>query len=105
MTSLTWIIPAGEFDELTYDQTKSQFIKSGRDVVSYPAAQGTLDELIVNAYQYGLGLFAFISPTGLILASLTMVKVGYDKWLRFVMPLLGILLMITMIILTISVYT
>ncbi|NOQ92008.1 MAG: YfcC family protein, partial [Flavobacteriaceae bacterium] len=61
-------------------------------------------ELIVNAYQYGMGLFAFINPTGLILASLAMVKVGYDKWLKFVMPLVGIILILTMLFLTITVY-
>jgi len=61
-------------------------------------------EVIVNAYQYGMGLFYFISPTGLILASLAIVKVGYDKWLKFVMPLFLILVGFTMIFLTISVY-
>ncbi len=61
-------------------------------------------EFIVNAYQYGMGLMAFITPTGLILASLTMVKVGYDKWLRWVMPLLIILTIFTMLVLTVSVY-
>jgi uncharacterized ion transporter superfamily protein YfcC len=58
----------------------------------------------VNAYQYGMGLFAFISPTGLILASLAIVKVGYDKWLKFVIPLVIILTLFTMIMLTVSVY-
>ncbi len=60
-------------------------------------------EYVVNAYQYGMGLMAFITPTGLILASLTMVKVGYDKWLKWIMPLLALLTIITMIVLTISV--
>ena len=60
--------------------------------------------MVVNAYQFGMGLFAFINPTGLILASLAIVKVGYDKWLKFVMPLVLILIVFTMIALTISVY-
>ncbi|BCY29429.1 YfcC family protein [Flavobacterium okayamense] len=51
-------------------------------------------EVIVDAYQLGQGLFAFINPTGLILASLAIVNVGYDKWLKFVMPLIGILLVL-----------
>lgn len=68
------------------------------DVVDVPR------EIIVNAYQYGMGLMAFITPTGLILASLTMVNVTYDKWLKFVMPLLIILTIISMIVLTIQVY-
>ena len=61
-------------------------------------------EFIVNAYQYGMGLFAFLNPTGLILASLAIVNVGYDKWLKFVTPLVVILLILTMLVLTISVY-
>ena len=65
---------------------------------------GVAREHIVNAYQYGMGLFAFINPTGLILASLAIVKVGYDKWLKFVTPLVIILLILTMTVLTISVY-
>jgi uncharacterized ion transporter superfamily protein YfcC len=83
---------------------------SGMAVLTMPIMAPLADgvgigrEMIVNAYQYGMGLFAFINPTGLILASLTMVKVGYDKWLKFVMPLVAILLVITMIVLTISVY-
>ena len=60
-------------------------------------------EIIVNTYLYGMGLFAVISPTGLILASLAIVKIGYDKWLRFVFPLVIILTLVTMVMLTISV--
>lgn len=65
---------------------------------------GVAREHIVNAYQYGMGLFAFINPTGLILASLAIVNIGYDKWLKFVTPLVIILLTLTMGVLTISVY-
>jgi uncharacterized ion transporter superfamily protein YfcC len=61
-------------------------------------------EIIVDTYQYGLGLFYIINPTGLILAALAIVKIGFDKWLKFVMPLVLILLVITMLLLTISVY-
>lgn len=83
---------------------------SGMAVLTMPIMSPLADgvgigrEAIVNAYNYGMGLFAFISPTGLILASLAIVKVGYDKWLKFVMPLVVILLIFTMIALTISVY-
>jgi len=83
---------------------------SGMAVLTMPIMAPLADgvgisrELIVNAYQYGMGLFAFINPTGLILASLAMVKLGYDKWLKFVMPLVGIMLILTMLFLTITVY-
>ncbi len=83
---------------------------SGMAVLTMPIMSPLADgvgigrEFVVNAYQYGLGLFAFLNPTGLILASLAIVNVGYDKWLKFVMPLVIILLLLTMTILTISVY-
>lgn len=83
---------------------------SGMAVLTMPIMSPLADgvgigrEFIVNAYQFGMGLFAFISPTGLILASLAIVKVGYDKWLKFVLPLLAILTIFTMIMLTIFVY-
>ena len=83
---------------------------SGMAVLTMPIMSPLADgvgigrELIVNAYQYGMGLFAFINPTGLILASLAIVKVGYDKWLKFVMPLVIILTVFTMLVLTVSVY-
>ena len=83
---------------------------SGMAVLSMPIMAPLADvvgigrELVVNAYQFGMGLMAFITPTGLILPSLTMVDVTFDKWLRFVLPLLGILLAFTMIVLTVMVY-
>ena len=83
---------------------------SGMAVLTMPIMSPLADgvgigrEMIVNTYQYGMGLFAFINPTGLILASLAIVKVGYNKWLKFVMPLVIILLVFTMLVLTISVY-
>ncbi len=61
-------------------------------------------ENIVNAYLYGQGLISLINPTGLILASLTMVNISFGKWLKFVMPLLWILLILSMLVLTIGVY-
>ena len=83
---------------------------SGMAVLTMPIMSPLADgvgigrEAVVNAYQYGQGLFAFINPTGLILASLAIVKVGYNKWIKFVMPLVFVLLVFTMIALTISVY-
>ncbi len=83
---------------------------SGMAVLTMPIMSPLADtvgvgrEVIVNAYQYGLGIFAFINPTGLILASLAIVKIGYDKWLKFVTPLLIIITTITVIAITIQVY-
>ncbi|WNM20315.1 YfcC family protein [Flavobacterium capsici] len=83
---------------------------SGMAVLTMPIMSPLADtvgvgrEVVVDCYQYGMGLFSFISPTGLILASLAIVKVGYDKWLKFVMPLVYLLFIFSVIILTVSVY-
>ncbi|OEK08643.1 hypothetical protein A8C32_04120 [Flavivirga aquatica] len=83
---------------------------SGMAVLTMPIMAPLADgvgvgrEIVINAYQYGMGLFAFINPTGLILASLAIVKVGFNKWLKFVMPLVIILTVFTMLVLTVSVY-
>ncbi|NMA86176.1 MAG: YfcC family protein, partial [Tissierellia bacterium] len=45
--------------------------------------------VVVSAYNWGQGWMAFITPTGLILATLEMVDVTYDKWLKFILPLMG----------------
>ena len=69
---------------------------SGLAVLSVPIMAPLADTVgvsraaIVSAYAYGLGLISFITPAGLILASLAMVDVTYDKWLKFIMPLMGI---------------
>ncbi|KJD31379.1 hypothetical protein PK35_14810 [Tamlana nanhaiensis] len=83
---------------------------SGMAVLTMPIMSPLADgvgvgrEVVVNAYQYGLGLFYFINPTGLILASLAIVNVGFDKWMKFIMPLVLILTVVTVIFMTITVY-
>ena len=83
---------------------------SGLAVLTMPIMSPLADtvnigrETIVSTYQYGNGLFYLINPTGLILAALAIVKIGFNKWLQFIMPLLILLLITTMILLTISVY-
>ena len=44
---------------------------------------------VIAAYNYGQGLISYITPTGLILASLAMVDVPFSRWLKFINPLLG----------------
>lgn len=83
---------------------------SGMAVLTMPIMAPLADQFdmgrehIINAYMYGSGLFFFINPTGLILASLAIVKFGFDKWLKFIMPLFFILLAFTAVALTVSVY-
>lgn len=70
---------------------------SGMAVLTMPimgslaAVVGVPSEEIVNAYLYGFGMMSLVTPTGLILPSLTMVNVSYGAWLRFMGPLLAIL--------------
>ena len=45
---------------------------------------------------------AFITPTGLILATLEMVDVTYNKWLKFILPLMGVIELFSMIMLIIQ---
>jgi uncharacterized ion transporter superfamily protein YfcC len=41
----TWLLPAGSFDQLTYDETSNQLIITGENPKSVPATQEALDEL------------------------------------------------------------
>lgn len=60
-------------------------------------------DVIITAFIFGQGLMSFITPTGLILASLEMVNVTYNKWIRFVLPLLGIIAVLAVAILLLEV--
>lgn len=41
----TWLLPAGSFDQLTYDVDSNSFTVQGQSSVELPATQGILDEL------------------------------------------------------------
>lgn len=81
---------------------------SGLAVLSIPImapladAVGLPREVIISAYIFGLGMISFITPTGLILATLDLVTVTYDRWLKFCMPLMGILAVFSAILLLIQ---
>ena len=83
---------------------------SGLAVLSVPIMAPLADTVgvsraaIVSAYAYGLGLISFITPAGLILASLAMVDVTYDKWLKFIMPLMGIMAGFSAVMLVIQLF-
>lgn len=66
-------------------------------------AVGVPRDVIITAYIFGQGLMLFITPTGLILASLEMVNVTYNKWLRFILPLLGLIAVLGAVILLLEV--
>ncbi len=46
---------------------------------------------IVNAYLFGFGIMSFLTPTGLVLPSLSLVKVSLKTWWYFIYPLLAII--------------
>lgn len=81
---------------------------SGLAVLSMPIMAPLADvvgvnrDIIVTAYMFGQGLIGIITPTGLILASLAMINVTYDKWLKFVMPLVGIIMVLSIALLCIG---
>jgi uncharacterized ion transporter superfamily protein YfcC len=76
---------------------------SGLAVLSMPIMAPLADvvgidrALIIDAYNWGQGLIGLIAPTGLILVSLSVVNIGFDKWIKFVTKLL-----ITIIILILA---
>lgn len=62
-------------------------------------AVGLPRELVISAYIYGLGIITAISPCSLALITCEMVKVPYVKYVRFLMPLLGILTILGVVML------
>ena len=61
---------------------------------SLATAIGIEGHNVVNAYLFGMGLMSIITPTGLVLPSLAMVNLNYKQWLKFVSPLLVILMVV-----------
>lgn len=66
---------------------------SGLAVLSMPILAPLADTvgiprfIIVCAYQWGQYAMLFLAPTGLVLATLTMLDMKYTHWLKFVMPM------------------
>ncbi|WP_164506090.1 YfcC family protein [Companilactobacillus insicii] len=82
---------------------------SGLAVLSMPIMAPLADvvgidrALIIDAYNWGQGLIGLIAPTGLILVSLSMVNIGFDKWIKFVMKLLVTIVILILIFLSVGV--
>ncbi len=60
-------------------------------------------DVVVSAYNYGQGWMAFITPTGLIIATLEMIGVTYDKWFKWVIKLLLLTIIISLGVLSLQV--
>lgn len=62
-------------------------------------------QVIVTAYQFGIGITNLITPTsGVLMGALGLANIPWSKWVRFVMPLMIILIITTMAFLTIGLY-
>ena len=66
---------------------------SGLAVLSMPIMAPLADtvgiprSVVVCAYQWGQYAMLYLAPTGLVLATLTMLDMKYSKWLKFVWPM------------------
>ncbi len=83
---------------------------SGLAVLSMPIMAPLADvvnidrALVIDAYNWGQGMIGFIAPTGLVLASLAMVNITFDKWIKFVMKLMIMIIIVSIVLLAIGVY-
>ena len=60
-------------------------------------------ELSVTAYQSASGFVNYVTPTAaVVMGGLTLGKVGYDRYLRFMAPILGIMFVLICVILGIA---
>lgn len=58
--------------------------------------------LVVDAYSWGQGLILFLTPTGIVFIVLEIVGIPYNKWVKFLLPLMGVLAVFSAIMLFIQ---
>jgi uncharacterized ion transporter superfamily protein YfcC len=59
--------------------------------------------LVVTAWSWGAGIARFITPTSaVVMAGIALAGVRYDKWIRFMLPLMGLLLVASFVMLAIA---
>jgi uncharacterized ion transporter superfamily protein YfcC len=64
---------------------------------------GVSRAVVVTAYQSASGIINLITPTSaVVMGGLALAKVRYDQYLRFVLPLVGILLVVSTAIVAIG---
>lgn len=57
----------------------------------------------ITSFQMGHGLMLLLAPTNVVIVGgLAIAKVGYDKYLRFVLPLFGILAAVIAVVLVVA---
>jgi uncharacterized ion transporter superfamily protein YfcC len=82
---------------------------SGLAVLSMPImapladVAGSSRHLVVTAFQSANGIVNLINPTfAVVMGGLAIARVGYDRWLKFMWPLLVILTVLVTIILSVG---
>ena len=61
-------------------------------------------DIVVSAYNWGQYIMLFLAPTGLVLVTLQMLGIPFNKWLKFVMPIVGCQFVISSILLLAQVF-
>lgn len=71
---------------------------SGLAVLSMPIMAPLADtvmiprDIVVSAYNWGQYAMLFLAPTGLVLVTLQMLDIKFNKWVKFVFPIVAFLL-------------
>jgi uncharacterized ion transporter superfamily protein YfcC len=59
--------------------------------------------LVVTGWSWGAGIARFITPTSaVVMAGIALAGVRYDRWIRFMLPLMGLLLVASLVMLGIA---
>jgi uncharacterized ion transporter superfamily protein YfcC len=59
--------------------------------------------LVVTGWSWGAGIARFITPTSaVVMAGIALAGVRYDRWIRFMLPLMGILAVASLVMLAIA---
>jgi uncharacterized ion transporter superfamily protein YfcC len=91
---------------LPVPSTSSQAVLTLPLLVPLSDLIGLSRQVTVLAYQYGAGLCEILTPTnGALMAMLAAAGVRYDEWLRFVLPVYGVLMGLAVLGLTLAVGT
>jgi uncharacterized ion transporter superfamily protein YfcC len=78
---------------LPVPSTSSQAVLTLPLLVPLSDLIGLSRQVTVLAYQYGAGLCEIVTPTnGALMAMLAAAGVRYEEWLKFVVPLYGLLM-------------
>lgn len=82
---------------------------SGQEALTIPIMaplgdiMGVSRQVVVLAYQLGCGLGCYITPTsGVLMAALTMAKIPWIKYVKFVLPLMAAIFAVSIIAVTIG---